>query len=821
MANILAHGEVTIVDISDVGKLSAYLTSNQPTIVIYDPNSSTQYTPNWASNHLVLTPVLFFNENQLGLTDSGVSITWQRQAGSGSITDLVTGETASNGKLTVSNNVLSSISSGLVTYICSISYTDPNTNVEVNTKAQMSFSLVKNATELKDCSITGDQTFKYNGEGTLVSSSTITLNANLTNVSISQWQYKNSSGEFVVYPNSSASTTLTVRATDNVFVNDTAIIKLVTNDSSIFDLHQIVKLRDGAAGDDTYTCVLDNDAQLVPCDANGNLYESSLNGCESKITIYEGADDDTANWNITPTPSTGITGSYNDETYTYTVTGVTVDSGYVEFIATRSGHASIVKRFTIIKQRSGADGEDAVIYQLTPDVSVLTLNASNVFSPNSVTFSAKRRVGNATSATNYSGRFKIYESTNGSFYGSAKYTSGSNEASKTYAPSSTSVKAIKCELYASGGTTTLLDTQIVSVVSDGKNGAAGAAGSDAINVVLGNSSEVIPCTTGGAASAAKDITIPFSCYKGTKRIAGTATLGTLPSGVTTKSNTAATTSADGTIVLTVAKGATLSSADSGDITITVTAGGLTSTHKFTWTKSKQAANGANAILFQIYAPQGDVIVNKENNVVLQTTLTNGTTVVSSGITYQWAQYKNTAYQNIQNATSASLTVTPSMVDSVESFRCTATYNSKSYVAYWCVTDKSDPVSVEAIPTLGDKIVNSQGVGAIYAMVYRNGEELDPIKSTQFLTTAPSNPSKGDFYYKVNKGNKTVTLMKYNGTQWSAASGSDLPQGTYEWYRRNSDGTPLDTSTPYATGKAIYLDSSVVDGKTTFRCKFTM
>ena len=64
-------------------------------------------------------------------------------------------------------------------------------------------------------------------------------------------------------------------------------------------------------------------------------------------------------------------------------------------------------------------------------------------------------------------------------------------------------------------------------------------------------------------------------------------------------------------------------------------------------------------------------------------------------------------------------------------------------------------------------------------------------------------------------------MKYNGTQWSAASGSDLTQGTYEWYRRNSDGTPLDTSTPYATGKAIYLDSSVVDGKTTFRCKFTM
>ena len=112
-------------------------------------------------------------------------------------------------------------------------------------------------------------------------------------------------------------------------------------------------------------------------------------------------------------------------------------------------------------------------------------------------------------------------------------------------------------------------------------------------------------------------------------------MGTLPSGVTLKSNTAATASATGNIVLTVAKGATIASTQSGDITITFTASGLTSVQKFTWTKNVQAYNGTNAVLFQLMAPQGDVILKNldgnVNTVLLKTQLLNGTTVVTSGI----------------------------------------------------------------------------------------------------------------------------------------------------------------------------------------------
>lgn len=213
----------------------------------------------------------------------------------------------------------------------------------------------------------------------------------------------------------------------------------------------------------------------------------------------------------------------------------------------------------------------------------MKLNKSKVFTPSTITFSGQKIVGN-NAATVYSGRFKIYESTDGSTY-TLKYTSGSDESSKKYTPSANTVKTIKCELYQAGNTTKLLDSQTVSVVIDGVDGQTGAAGKDAINVVLGNSAEVIACDTSGKAKEAKDITIPFDCYQGTKRIAGTASLGTLPSGVTLKSNTAATASATGNIVLTVAKGATIASTQSGDITITFTASGLTSVQKFTWTKT--------------------------------------------------------------------------------------------------------------------------------------------------------------------------------------------------------------------------------------------
>ena len=116
----------------------------------------------------------------------------------------------------------------------------------------------------------------------------------------------------------------------------------------------------------------------------------------------------------------------------------------------------------------GDKGEDGRTYILQPDTLVIKQGANNVYTPRSVTFSSFYRDGTTASRTPYSGRFKIEESTDGTNY-YQKYVSGYNESTHTHTPTSTSVKSIRCTLYASGGTNTPLDIQTIAVVRDVDN----------------------------------------------------------------------------------------------------------------------------------------------------------------------------------------------------------------------------------------------------------------------------------------------------------------------------------------------------------------
>ena len=80
------------------------------------------------------------------------------------------------------------------------------------------YSLISNATNTKDAFISGESTFLYDTNRNLVGNNTITLTANLTNVSVSQWQYKKPDGSFVAFPTTNnpsiSGTTLKVLATE-------------------------------------------------------------------------------------------------------------------------------------------------------------------------------------------------------------------------------------------------------------------------------------------------------------------------------------------------------------------------------------------------------------------------------------------------------------------------------------------------------------------------------------------------------------------------------------------------------------------------------
>ena len=251
--SIIATGQISIVDLSDGKSLSCYITSNLPKTQILDPNPGGTVNPDWSGTpKLILTPVVFANQTALALNAAGLSITWKRKEGAGAEAALATGEAVSGGVLTVSANKLTGVTSGLLTYLCYVTYTDPETGIPVNVVADITFSQIKTALNAKTAWISGEQIFKYDASSA-VTPAQITLTANVTNATISKWQYKNASDVWTDYPTTADNAsitggTLNVKPTHAVFVGDCATLRVLTSEDGVTDVITIYKVRDGAAG---------------------------------------------------------------------------------------------------------------------------------------------------------------------------------------------------------------------------------------------------------------------------------------------------------------------------------------------------------------------------------------------------------------------------------------------------------------------------------------------------------------------------------------------------------------------------------------------
>ena len=598
MPTVLTSSQQTFVDITDQRKLSAYITSNLPKTQTENPNVLPHtYAPSWASTNLVLTPVVFLDQTSVALGSSGLTITWKRKDGTAAESNLTSGESVSGGILTVNQNKLSASSSGMITYICYVSYYDSETRNTVNISSDITYTLVKNAENAKLAYVTADTyVFKYDSDSALVGADQATLTGQVQGVTISKWQYKNSSGSWADYPTTSdnsniTSGTLVVKPTHAVFANNVAQIKLVTSEPDVYDTVTITKIYEGPRGD----------------------------------------------------PGT-----------------------------------------------SGAGG---------------------------------------------------------------------------------------------------------------------------ISVILGHEAQAIACSSGGAVSAATDVTIPFTAYQGLNRVACSCTVGTMATGITVKSNTAATASAAGSVVLTFTKSATLGGASvlTGVVPLTFSVAGQTVTKNFSWTKAKAGSGGAAAVVFSIYAPNGTVVQNQSGSLLLATSAYAGANAITTGATYQWAKYVNGAWTNINGATSDTLTVQGADIVNIQSYRCTMTYNSKNYVDVITVEDKTDPYVSEMLSIGGFTVKNNLGGVIPYVIVRTNRTEVDPLLGN-ISETAPSSPSSGDFWYQVDHTAGTVTLKKYSGSAWADAT--ETQALTYTWYAQDKDGNEI---TFDRTGKVIYLSAADIDSIITLQC----
>lgn len=100
---------------------------------------------------------------------------------------------------------------------------------------------------------------------------------------------------------------------------------------------------------------LDNDYQAITTDYKGEY--TSFPECHTTAQVLYGHTDISNDCSYSVQKSSGVVGSWNNSTHTYTVTALTTDVGWVDITANYLNTYSVTKRFDIAKLKGGIPGE--------------------------------------------------------------------------------------------------------------------------------------------------------------------------------------------------------------------------------------------------------------------------------------------------------------------------------------------------------------------------------------------------------------------------------------------------------------------------------
>lgn len=333
-------------------------------------------------------------------------------------------------------------------------------------------------------------------------------------------------------------------------------------DSTTFSHYKWKKIK-GNDGDNGIVANLSNDSHSVPTDANGN--NGNFSGCNSKITLSYNGVVISSGVTYSYSKSTSISGSYDTSTGTYTVSSLSDNTGYIDLKATYNG-VTYTKRFTVTKNKSGVNGNDAY-----------TINLSNE---------------NHSFLANQDGRIETQQST------TTVITAYKGTTSVT--PTIGTLPSVSGLTLSKSGTTVTIVAPVgtslanqgsfnIPVTVDGKtfNQAFSYvkvnAGKNGYTVILTNESHAFPCENNGNIPSAISTTTVVKAYKGTSEV--TPTIGTLPSvsGLTLSKSGA-------TITIKANAGTSLSASGKFDIPITVD--GVNFTKSFSWAKAYKGNTGS-------------------------------------------------------------------------------------------------------------------------------------------------------------------------------------------------------------------------------------
>ena len=208
---------------------------------------------------------------------------------------------------------------------------------------------------------------------------------------------------------------------------------------------------------------LDNEYQGIPSDWQGNI--ASFPTVQTTVQVFYGQQDVSASCSYSTNKSSGITGRWDNTRRTYTVTGLSADTGWVDITANYLGIFNVTKRFNVAKNKNGKPGRT---YFIELSLQALKRGQDGLLTPDEITVHGYYRDGDSADRHDYVGRFQLQASSDGKTYttvsSSSTDTSGQrftqlNTVSKNYI-------FFRVNFYHPGGFTDLIDYQTIPVLID-------------------------------------------------------------------------------------------------------------------------------------------------------------------------------------------------------------------------------------------------------------------------------------------------------------------------------------------------------------------
>lgn len=226
-------------------------------------------------------------------------------------------------------------------------------------------------------------------------------------------------GEFIDAKNLRVSTedgavTFYINEKGQVFIQPTAFFlsNNKTLDEAIADktIEEAQKLT-------TLNVILSNEYQAIVTDADGNY--TTFPECSTTVQVMYGAENVTNDASYTITED-NVTGTWDEKNHKYTVTGLSADTGHVNFVV-KYKTFSITKQFSIAKQKQGKQGnkgDSATTYVIETDTTVIMRTADETYVPETVLF--KNYVVSGSNKTLRKSNILVQTTTDGSTFNTIK-----------------------------------------------------------------------------------------------------------------------------------------------------------------------------------------------------------------------------------------------------------------------------------------------------------------------------------------------------------------------------------------------------------------